>query len=324
MSRILRLLSIGSLVLVLGVSYALAETAAATPAAAPAETITEATPSAPVLSDAEKAAALAAADAITVYDASKVVGMATPWQYTFQPAESPNAKEIKKVHDFIFIIISVIVVVVLGLLLYVILRFNAKANPKPRKFSHNTLVEIVWTAVPILILVAIGIPSVRAHYAFIHNKDIIDNPDVTLKVVGHQWYWSYEYPDAGISFDSNLKKKEALAQGEPFLLAVDNPIVVPVNKVVRLQITAADVIHAFALPALGVRTDAMPGRLNETWFKAEREGIYYGQCSELCGKYHGFMPIQLHVVSQEAYDAWIAGAKLKFAAADYIQLAATY
>ena len=328
MSRIVRLLSVVSLVVKLGMSYALA-TEPGTPTAAPQATAAEpaapataATPEPAPLSEAEKAAAIADADAITAYDASKVVGMATPWQHYFQPALSPSMIQIESLHDFIFVIIAIITVFVMGLLAYIILRFNARANPKPRKFSHNTLVEVVWTVVPILILVAIGIPSIRAHYAYIHNSEIIENPDLTLKIVGHQWYWSYEYPDQGIAFDSNIVKDADLKPGEPRLLTVDNPLVVPVNKVVRIQVTSADVIHAIAMPALALKTDAIPGRLNETWFKAEKEGIYYGQCSELCGKYHGFMPIELHVVSQETFERWAKGAKVKYAASDHIQLAA--
>jgi cytochrome c oxidase subunit 2 len=309
MSRILRFLSVFSIVLALGISYAIAADAPAAPAAAPAV--------APVANEA----AIAAADAITAYDPAKVVGQAKPWDYNFQPAESPTMKSIKSLHDFVFIIITVITIFVLGLLVYICLRFNARANPVARKFSHNTLIEIIWTAVPIIILVAIGVPSIRAHYAYTYNQEIIDHPDVTLKIVGHQWYWSYEYPDQGIAFDSNIKKDPELVNGEPRLLTVDNPIVVPVDKVVRVQMTSADVIHAWALPSFGIKRDAVPGRLNETWFKAEKEGIYYGQCSELCGKFHGFMPIQIHVVSEEQFNIWVAGAKLKYADSGHIQLA---
>jgi cytochrome c oxidase subunit 2 len=176
--------------------------------------------------------------------------------------------------------------------------------------------------VPILILVGIAIPSLRLHYNYYNNETIINNPDLTLKVVGHQWYWSYEYPDQGIAFDSNIMPDSKLAAGQPRLLMVDNPLVVPVNKVVRVQTTGADVIHSWALPSFGVKKDAIPGRLNETWFKAEKEGIYFGQCSELCGKGHGFMPIMIYVVSDEQFAAWVKGAKLKFAANDAIQFAA--
>lgn len=273
------------------------------------------------LTAAEKDAAIQGADAITKYDADKVRGMAKPWQHYYQPAASPVMKHLEGLHDFVFIIITIITIVVTALLAYVCIRFRASKNPVPNRFAHNTFVEIAWTVLPIIILVAIGIPSVRAHYQYTNNQDIIDNPDITLKVVGHQWYWSYEYPDQGIAFDSNIVPEADLKDGQPRLLTVDNPVVVPVGKVVRVQVTSADVIHDWAMPSMGIKQDTVPGRLNETWFKAEKEGIYYGQCSELCGKFHGFMPIELHVVSQETFDAWVAGAKLKFAANDNLQLA---
>jgi cytochrome c oxidase subunit 2 len=218
-------------------------------------------------------------------------------------------------------VITAITVVVLILLVYVCLRFSRKANPNPATFTHNAKVEFIWTVIPIIILVAIAIPSLRIHYNYTDNQDIINNADVTLKAKGNQWYWSYEYPDEAIAFDSYMKKDDSLLPGEPRLLAVDNPIVVPVGKVVRLQITGADVIHSWAMPAFGVKQDAVPGRLNETWFKATKEGIYYGQCSELCGKYHGFMPIEVHVVSEKTYKKWLQYAKHKFASAATLQFA---
>lgn len=248
-----------------------------------------------------------------VFDPANIVGNAFPWQLNFQPAQSPVMEQLAWLHEVLLIIITVITVVVLLLLAYACIRFREKRNPVPSKTTHNVLVEVVWTVLPILILVGIAIPSLRAHY-FIDNETTIANPDLTVKAVGHQWYWSYEYPDAAIGFDSNIKKDSELLTGEPRLLAVDNPIVVPVGKIVRLQLTGADVIHAFATPALGVKMDAVPGKLNETWFKAKKEGIYYGQCSELCGKLHGFMPIQINVVSEAAYEAWLAWAKVKHAA----------
>lgn len=330
MPRTLRILSVFGILLALSTAPVLAAdtpAAAATPAVAapttaPAAPAPAEAPAEPPQDDAAKQAAILQADAIATFDPAKVVGNAKPWDYYFQPAVSPTMKSIASLHNFVFIIITLITLFVLGLIVYICVRFSAKANPKPQAFSHNTLLEIVWTAVPILILVAIGIPSIRAHYAYTYNQEIIDNPDLTLKVVGHQWYWTYEYPDHGITFDSNIKKDGELAPGEPRLLAVDNPIVVPVNKVVRVQITAADVLHAWAVPAFGVKRDAVPGRLNETWFKAEKEGIYYGQCSELCGKFHGFMPIQIHVVSEEQFNSWVTGAKLKFADSGQFLLAA--
>lgn len=274
------------------------------------------------LTEDEKKAAVTDAEAITQYDATKVRGMATPWQHYYQPAASPVMKHLEGLHDFVFIIITIITIAVTGLIIYVCVKFRESKNPVPNRFAHNTTVEILWTVIPIIILVAIGIPSVRAHYQYTNNQDIIDNPDMTLKVVGNQWYWNYEYPDYGIKFDSNIVPEKDLKPGQPRLLTVDNPIVVPVGKVVRVQMTSADVIHDWAMPAMGIKQDTVPGKLSETWFKAEKEGIYYGQCSELCGKYHGFMPIELHVVSEEVFEAWVKGAKLKFAQNDNIQLAA--
>lgn len=290
---------------------------AAAPVAAAAEK-EEAKP----LTDAQKTAAIAAADAIAAYDADKVVGMAKDAQLYYQEPVSPTMKKLEGLYNYVQIIIFLIVIFVMILLAYVMVRFSKKNNPKPQTFTHNKTVEIIWTVVPILILVTIAIPSLRVHYKEYNNPERFDKADLTLKVVGHQWYWSYEYPDQGIAFDSNIKADKDLAPGEPRLLAVDNAIVVPVNKVVRVQLTAADVIHSWAVPAFGVKKDAVPGRLNETWFMAEKEGIYYGQCSELCGKSHGFMPIAVVVVSEEQFAAWVAGAKLKFADSGAIQLAA--
>jgi cytochrome c oxidase subunit 2 len=207
-------------------------------------------------------------------------------------------------------------------LLYICVRFSKKANPKPQTFTHNKTVEIIWTVIPILILVGIAIPSLRVHYKYYNNETIIQNPDLTIKVVGHQWYWSYEYPEQKIAFDSNITQQKDLPEGAPRLLEVDNPIVVPVGKVVRVQITSADVIHAWVVPAFGVKKGAVPGRLNETWFKAEKEGIYYGQCSVLCGKLHGFMPVKVVAVSPEKFEQWVHGAQLKFANNDAMQFAA--
>lgn len=248
------------------------------------------------------------------FDPAKIVGHALPWQLGFQDAHSPVMEKLDWLHNILLWIITAISIIVLVVLVYVCIRFRAKANPVPNKFTHNAVVEVLWTVIPVLILIGIAIPSLRVHYQYVDNETIINNPDLTLKIVGNQWYWHYEYPDEGIAYDSNIKKDDELAEGEPRLLSVDNPIVVPVNKVVRLQITGADVIHNWALPAFGVKQDAMPGKLNESWFKATKEGIYYGQCSELCGKYHGFMPIQVHVVSEEEYEEWLAWAKEKLAA----------
>ncbi|MBN67222.1 MAG: cytochrome c oxidase subunit II [Rickettsiales bacterium] len=245
---------------------------------------------------------------------AEVIGMAKPKQLSFQEPASPVMEQFINLHDYILVIITVITLFVVALLAYTCVRFSAKRNPTPSKTSHNTLIEIIWTAVPVVILVAIAIPSLRVHYNYVYDYP---EPDVTLKVVGYQWYWNYEYPDEGIIFDSNMKTDDMLEEGEPRLLAVDNPIVVPVNKNVRVQVTGGDVLHAFAIPAFGVKKDTVPGRLNETWFKATKEGTFYGQCSELCGIRHGFMPIQVEVVSEEEYAAWLEEAKEKFAKDDF-------
>lgn len=293
----------------------------ATPAKAAAEASSKKAEEEKPLSEDEKKAAITDAEALTQFDASKVRGMAKPWQHYYQPAASPVMEHLEGLHDFVFVIITIITIVVTVLIVYVCIKFRESKNPVPNRFAHNTTVEILWTVIPIIILVAIGIPSVRAHYKYTNNQDIIDNPDMTLKVVGNQWYWNYEYPDYGIKFDSNIVQEKDLKPGQPRLLTVDNPLVIPVGKVVRVQLTSADVIHDFAMPAMALKQDTVPGKLSETWFKAERTGIYYGQCSELCGKYHGFMPIELHVVSEEEFEAWVKGAKLKFAQNDNIQLA---
>jgi cytochrome c oxidase subunit 2 len=237
-----------------------------------------------------------------------------PWEIGFQPAASPVMERIESFHTGVLYIISVICLLVLGLLLWTIVRYNHRRNPVPGKITHNTLLEVMWTIVPVIILVVIAIPSFKLLY---YEADI-PPPDLTLKAIGHQWYWSYQYPTNGnFQFDSiGLSDADAAKKGEPRLLGVDNQVVVPVNKVVRVLTTGADVIHSWAVPQFGVKMDAIPGRLNETWFKATREGTYYGQCSELCGARHAYMPIEVKVVSQDAFNAWIATAKKKFASAD--------
>jgi cytochrome c oxidase subunit 2 len=207
-------------------------------------------------------------------------------------------------------IITVITVFVLGLLGFIIFRFNEKSNPTPSKTTHNALLEVIWTAVPILILVVIAIPSFKLLYL----QDKAQDAELTIKAIGNQWYWSYEYPDQGnFVFDANMVADDNL-NGRPRLLATDNEVVVPVNKVVRVLVTATDVIHNWAMPALGVKIDAVPGRINETWFKAEKAGTFYGQCSELCGSRHAFMPITVRVVPEAEFEAWVKDAQAKFAA----------
>ncbi|MFT0860578.1 cytochrome c oxidase subunit II [Ancylobacter sp. G4_0304] len=239
-------------------------------------------------------------------------GQPSPWEINLQGAATPVMESIHSFHHFLLVIIIAVVLLVLVLLVVVALKFNEKANPVPSRTTHHTLIEVVWTVVPVLILVAIAIPSFRLLFLQLD----VPKADLTIKVTGHQWYWSYEYPDdGGFGFDSMMVPTAELKPGQPRLLAVDNEVVVPVNKIVRIQVTAADVIHSFAVPSFGVKIDAIPGRLNESWFKSTKEGIFYGQCSELCGKDHAFMPLAIRVVTEEAYAAWLAEAKQKFASA---------
>jgi cytochrome c oxidase subunit 2 len=223
-------------------------------------------------------------------------------------------------HNFVLWIIVAITAFVLVLLITVILKFNARANPTPTKTTHNTALEVAWTLIPVLILVTIAVPSFR----LLFYQQNIPPADLTVKATGKQWFWSYSYPDNGkFEFDSLMLKPEELKADQPRLLAVDNEMVVPVNKVVHVITTGADVIHAFSVPAFGVKIDAVPGRLNETWFQVTREGVYYGQCSELCGKDHAYMPIAVRAVSEQDFAAWVEGAKKKYAGtpSDTISLA---
>jgi cytochrome c oxidase subunit 2 len=241
------------------------------------------------------------------------IGYAEPGQIGFQEGVTPIANEIHWFHDDILLpIIIVICLFVLGLLAYVAVRFNEKANPVPSKTTHNALLEVAWTIVPVLILVVIAVPS----FQLLTKQLVIPKPDITIKATGKQWYWSYSYPkdqNGGFEYDSALLTDDQLKPGDIHLLSVDNEAVVPVNKVIAVQVTGADVIHSFVVQSLGIRMDAVPGRMNETWFKAEREGIYYGQCSKLCGKDHAYMPIAVRVVSEPQYEAWLQDAKKKYA-----------
>ncbi len=238
-------------------------------------------------------------------------GIAEPWQMGLQEPVTNIARDVAVFHDWLLILITAISLFVLALLVAVVIKFNEKANPVPTRTTHNTMLEIAWTTVPVLILVVIAIPSFR----ILREQLIIPPHDVVVKATGHSWYWSYEYPSdqGGFRFESNMVPENELKPGQPRLLAVDNDMVVPIGKVVRMQITAADVLHNFAVPSFGIRLDAVPGRLNETWFRADREGVYYGQCSELCGNGHPYMPITVRVVSEQQYAAWLAEAKQKFA-----------
>jgi len=241
------------------------------------------------------------------------LGQPSEWQTGLQQSASPVMDNLVAFHNFLLVIITLITIFVLALLVAVIVKFNARANARPARTTHNTLLEVLWTVVPVMILVVIAIPSFRLLF-FQQN---VPPADLTVKATGKQWYWSYSYPDAKFEFDSIMLQdadRRKIEPEPPRLLAVDNAMVVPVNKVVRVQTIGADVIHSFAVPSFGIKIDAVPGRLNETWFKATREGIYYGQCSELCGKDHAFMPIEVRVVSDQAYTAWLEEAKKKYAA----------
>lgn len=248
------------------------------------------------------------------------IGRPVPGQMGFQHPVTELARDQQAMDHLLMIIITAIVALVTGLLIYVIFRFNAKRNPVPARFTHNSVIEVIWTAVPVMILVAIAFPSLNLLY----KQLTIPEADLTIKATGNQWYWNYQYPDYEIDFDSLIvaggyadwdavmASEDARAEVEQYgvtrenwLLAADNPMVVPVNKIVRIQATGADVIHAWTVPSFGVKMDAIPGRLNELWFKAEEIGTYYGQCSVLCGVRHAYMPIEVHVVSQEDFDAWV-------------------
>jgi cytochrome c oxidase subunit 2 len=235
------------------------------------------------------------------------LGQPAPWEYTLQESATPVMDNITWFHNFLLWLITLITLFVLALLVIVVVKFNARANPVPSRTTHNTLIEVAWTLIPVLILVGIAVPSFR----LLFQELDIPKADLTVKATGKQWYWSYAYPDNGkFEFDSLLAQDK-----QPRLLGVDNEMVVPVNKVIRVQTTGADVIHSFAMPAFGIKIDAIPGRLNETWFKATKVGMFYGQCSELCGKDHAFMPIAVRVVNDQEFAAWVESAKKKYASA---------
>ncbi|HSH62682.1 cytochrome c oxidase subunit II [Methyloceanibacter sp.] len=239
-------------------------------------------------------------------------GQPSPWQMGFQKAATPIMEQITDFHTYVTIIITVIAFFVLGLMIYVMARFNESRNPHPSRTSHNTPLEIAWTVLPILVLVAIAIPSFRLLFAQYN----FPKADLTITATGSQWYWTYEYPDHGITFDSLMVQDADLKPGQPRLLSVTKEVVVPVNKNVQVQVRANDVIHDWAVPSFGVKLDAVPGRLQSTWFRAEREGLFYGQCSELCGRNHAFMPIAVRVVSEAEFNDWLAKTKQAAAPAD--------
>ena len=258
--------------------------------------------------------------ALTPPALAEVVGAPTPRQTGFQPAVSELARDLQTMDTILLTVITVIVLLVTALLAYVVVKFRRSVNTTPARFTHNATIEVIWTAVPVMILVALAFPSLNLLYKQLE----IPEPDLTIKATGHQWYWSHAYPDYEIEFDSlmvaanyatwddvmadDFGREEVETYGvtkETWKLATDTKVVVPVDAVVAVQITASDVIHAWTIPSFGVKMDAVPGRLNELWFKAERVGTYYGQCSELCGVNHAYMPITVEVVSREDFDAWM-------------------
>src|SRR5208282_313477 len=230
------------------------------------------------------------------------VGQPSPWELGLQDAASPVMADVIAFHNFLLWVITAITAFVLILLLVIIVRFNARANSTPSRTTHNTLIEVIWTIVPVIILVTIAVPSFRLLFVQLD----VPKPDLTVKASGKQWYWSYNYPDNGnFEFDSLIVADKDLKAGQPRLLTVDNELVVPVNKIVHVLVTGADVIHSFAVPSFGIKIDAVPGRINDTWFKATSEGLFHGQCSELCGKDHAFMPITVRVVSDAEFAKWV-------------------
>jgi len=263
-----------------------------------------------VLSRLTAIAATAGAVVIGARAALAGLGQPSPWEMDLQDAATPVMQQVAGFHTFLLWIIAAISAFVLALLVIVIVRFNARANPTPSRTTHNTPIEIVWTIVPVIILAVIAVPSFRLLFVELE----VPHPDLTVKATGKQWFWSYSYPDNGnFEFDSLMVADNELKPGQPRLLTVDNEMVVPVNKVVHVLVTGGDVIHSFVVQSFGIRIDAIPGRINETWFKATSEGVFYGQCSELCGKDHSFMPIAVRVVSEADFAAWLAQAKQKYA-----------
>ena len=255
-------------------------------------------------------AALAAILLLPAGAAFAGLGQATPWQIGLQESASPAMDDVVWLHTYVLWFIIVITAFVLALLVAVMVKFNAKAHPTPSRTTHNTLLEVLWTVIPVVILVLIALPSFRILFVQLNTPPA----DLTIKATGVTWNWKYNYPDNGdFEFDSLMLPEKDLKPGQPRLLSVDNELVVPVNKVVRVQVTGFDVIHSFTVPSFGIKIDAIPGRLNETWFKATKEGWYYGQCSELCGKDHAFMPIAVRVVSDAEFTTWVEAAKKKFA-----------
>ena len=247
---------------------------------------------------------------IFLFSSSLLAEQPKEWQLGFQDPASQGMESIVWFHDYMLLpVITAITAFVLFLILYVCVKFRASKNKVASTTSHNTTVEVLWTLIPCLILIVLAVPS----FKLLYKQDTIPQADVTIKAIGYQWYWGYEYPDEKIGFDSYMVEEKDLKANQPRLLTVDNEVYVPVNKVIKVMITANDVLHAWALPAFGVKRDAVPGRINETWFKADRTGTFYGQCSELCGIKHAFMPITVNVVTEDEYNQWLDKAKVEFA-----------
>ncbi len=250
---------------------------------------------------------------MTTTPALAATGHAVPWQIDFQESASTIDEKIHSFHGLLLVIITAITLLVLGLLIWIVVRYNSKSNPVPATFTHNKFWERLWTIIPCIILIVIAIPS----FGLMAYQGKVPEPDLTIKATGYQWYWGYEYPEQEITFQSYMIPEKDIdpAKGQLRLLSTDNPVVVPVGANVQILTTAADVIHSWAMPAFGVKKDAVPGRLNETWFKVTKPGVYYGQCSEICGTGHAYMPIEIHAVPQDEFDAWVEQAKAKFGAA---------
>jgi cytochrome c oxidase subunit 2 len=257
----------------------------------------------------------AVAFVLGISEAFAGTGAPTPWETGMQGMVTDVGRGVSSFHTYLVWLITAICLFVLALIVIIVVRFNENRNPTPSRTTHHTLLEVAWTIVPVLILVAISIPSFR----LLRMQLITPPADIVVKVTGYSWYWGYEYPTdqgGGFKFDSNMVEQKDLKPNQPRLLTVDNEMVVPVGKTVKVQVTAADVLHSFAVPSFGIKVDAVPGRLNETWFNADQEGVYYGQCSELCGNGHPYMPITVRVVSEQQYAAWLTEAKQKFASTD--------
>lgn len=255
------------------------------------------------------------ASLVTIWAMPVMAQAPAPWQLGFQEAATPMAKRMNEFHDMLLWIIFAIAIFVLLLLVWVVIRYNSKVNPEPSQFTHNVLIEILWTVIPVAILVVIAIPS----FQILYYTDRIEEPDMTLKVTGVQWSWNYEYPDYGeLAFSALPVPENEIdgAKGQIRLLSTDNVVVLPIDTNIQILVTAADVIHAWTIPAFGVKIDAVPGRLNETWVRIEKPGVYYGQCSEICGKDHAFMPIEVRAVTKEEFEQWLEKAKEEFASID--------